>query len=129
MRSTIHAVCCGTKRTTVLVGVRLEAWKYVGVPDEEPSCPPEEKMVGVPCEEPALCTLSWLKARTEEAVVAATRGDVRAGSGPLAVRMRPEAVEAARRVRDAILWDDEAGRYGVELYVNAVLGRTFGRAA
>jgi hypothetical protein len=37
MRSTIQAVCCGTKRTTVLVGSR-GLWKYVGrgPPDEEP---------------------------------------------------------------------------------------------
>jgi len=91
----------------VLVGVRLEDWKYVGGPDAAPSWPIEEKMLGVLCEEPALCTLSWLKARVEEAVEAAARGDVRASDCHLEARMRLEAVEAARRVRDAMVRVDE----------------------
>jgi hypothetical protein len=38
MRSTTHAVCCGTNRTTVLAGSR-DFWKYVGRGPEAPPLP------------------------------------------------------------------------------------------
>jgi hypothetical protein len=79
---------------TVLAGGRLLVWKYVfGPPDEE-----KRLLVFWP----AACELSWLKARTEERLRAGA--EVNCG---LHVRIRPEQVEAARRVRKAIVKVDK----------------------
>jgi hypothetical protein len=86
----------------VFVGVRLGDWKYVGGPDEELSWPSEEKILGAFCDG-AQCELSWLKARADEMLQAAARGNAWAVNRCLGARTRPEAVEANERVRDAIV--------------------------
>ena len=64
MRSTIHAVCCGTKRTTVFVGVRLCVPKYEGGLGFALACPREPKMLcGLLLE--AECELSCVKVRMD----------------------------------------------------------------
>lgn len=98
MRSTIHAVCCGTNRITVFVGRRLPDEKYEGSPGLE--LPREEKtFVG----SVAACELSCEKLRTEDVVKAAASGDVLEIASDLELRSSPEAVLAASRVRDAII--------------------------
>jgi hypothetical protein len=98
MRSTIHAVCCGTNRTTVFVGVRLCDEKYEGGP--EWAFPKEEKtLAGFVAE----CALSCVKLRTEELVRAAATGDVLDVASGLEARIKVEVVVAASRVRDAIV--------------------------
>jgi hypothetical protein len=99
MRSTIHAVCCGTNRTTVFVGVRLCDEKYEGGPD----CvfPRAEKtLAGFVAE----CELSCVKLRAEH-VAKAARGhvlDIASGLEPRR-KAEAEAVVATSRVRDAMV--------------------------
>jgi hypothetical protein len=59
MRSTIHAVCCGTKRTTVFVGSRLCDPKYEGGPAWELSWLRLKMLAGL--EDGADCELSCEK--------------------------------------------------------------------
>jgi hypothetical protein len=99
MRSTTHAVCCGTKRITVLVGVLLEEEKYEGGPDCDLDWPTEEKMLGGGPEAAELYCEKWRRA-----------GLARAAAAPLDVasgreaRSRFEAVEATNRLCDAMLY-------------------------
>jgi hypothetical protein len=98
MRSTIHAVCCGTKRTMVLVGRRLCEEKYVGGPDEPP--PNEEKtLAGFVAE----CELFCVKVRAAGIVKAAASGDIFGAANGREFRSNVEAVLAAILVRDAIV--------------------------
>lgn len=63
-------------------------------------------MLGVFCEEDADCELSWEKARTEEELSVTASGDILERACGLEARIKPEAVEAARRVCDAIVGVD-----------------------
>lgn len=86
----------------VLVGSRCRELKYVGGPPLEFSWPIEEKMLGVLGLEEADCVFSCVNVRVEEAESTAS-GDILEVARGRAVRIKPEAVEAARRVRDAIM--------------------------
>jgi hypothetical protein len=92
MRSTIHAVCCGTNRIMVLAGRLREEEKYVG--DEFAPMKEESGFPGV----------FWAAGECVCVKVRRARGaavrDTRAGRE---TRIRPDAEEATRRVRDAIV--------------------------
>jgi hypothetical protein len=105
MRSTIHAVCCGTKRMMVLVGRRLRDEKY----DGGPCCCelPPKMLVGFA---EAVCELSWEKAaRANDDAKAAARGVDRELASGREFRSRPTLVEAMGRMRDAIMCEWVAG--------------------
>jgi hypothetical protein len=83
MRSTIHAVCCGTKRTIVLAGSR-GFWKYEGsgppklLPLEEP-----EKLAGRRVRDEVVkdeCGCGGRRRRALEAVLPARRAALGGGS-------------------------------------------------
>jgi hypothetical protein len=98
MRSTIHAVCCGTNRMIVFAGRLREEEKYVGdefAPMKEESGFPVVFWAAGEC----VCV------RVRSARGAAVR-DTRAGRE---ARIRPDADEATRRVRDGIVWIARCG--------------------
>lgn len=110
MRSTIHAVCCGTNRITVFVGKRLCDEKYEGGPDGELNWPSEPKtLVGLP---EADCEPSCEKLRAHDVVKAVVKGDALEMFKGRELRSRLEPVEATKRVRDAILWVEATGDDG-----------------
>lgn len=82
----------------MFVGRRLCEEKYDGGPDCD--WPKEEKtLAGLVADS----DLSWVKLRAEEMLKAAANGDVLETANDRELRSRLEAVEAARRVRDAIV--------------------------
>lgn len=86
----------------MFAGVRLCDWKYDGGPLCEFSWPREEKIFcGLGLE--AECEFSWVKVRTAELLSAGARGDILVASCGREQRIKVEAVEAASRVRDAIV--------------------------
>jgi hypothetical protein len=99
MRSTIHAVCCGTNRTMVFVGVRLCDEKYAGGPPDCAFPKLEKTLVGFV----AACELSCVKLRAEHVVKTAASGDILEVASGRELRSSVEAVVAASRVRDAIV--------------------------
>ena len=100
IRSTIHAVCCGTNRTTVFVGKRLCDPKYEGGPACELSCPKLKMLAGF--EDEADCEFSCVKLRVYGALKIVASGAVLEASG-LELLSKLEAVEATNRLRDAII--------------------------
>src|SRR5690242_21944054 len=97
MRSTIHAVCCGTNLTTVLVGSRLCDPKYEGGPAWEFSCPRLKMLAGL--DDEADCEFSCEKCRVEVACRTAASGAVREANGR-DPRSKLEAAEATSLLPD-----------------------------